>query len=284
MEQILYFFIYSFLGWVCECLYCGIPAGHFVNRGFLEGPYCPIYGCGALIVLYVLTPFANQWVLLFVAGMVLTSVLEYITSYVMEKLFHSKWWDYSQRRFNIHGRVCLRNSLMFGVMGIVVVRFVHPMIELFLQDIPLMVQTIIAVLLLALFVWDNVHTFHALLRENSDYRLLEDSLRKLMIQFRNATIFPLEEPLSQRINEILDQSDADEKLLQAIEGLQAQYQQRMNTFRHTKKRLANAFPRRLKQASQENITTFFKALEEHRKNFQQTIIERDDKKEQKNSK
>ena len=99
MDYILYFFIYSMLGWVCECLYCGIGAKRFVNRGFLEGPYCPIYGWGALFVLYALRPFRDHIVLLFLAGMVGTSVLEYVTSYVMEKLFHSKWWDYSQRRF-----------------------------------------------------------------------------------------------------------------------------------------------------------------------------------------
>ena len=115
---------------------------------------------------------------------------------------------------------------------------------------------------------DNIHTFHAILRENSDYRLFEDSLRELVAQFRSASIFPLEEPLSQRITQILDQSDADENLMAAIERLQAQYQQRMSAFRHTKKRLADAFPRRLKQARQENITAFFKALEEHRKAFQ----------------
>lgn len=268
MEHILYFFIYSFLGWLCECIYCGIPAGHFINRGFLEGPYCPIYGFGALIVLYVLAPFSDQWVLLFLAGMILTSILEYLTSYVMEKLFHSKWWDYSQRRFNIHGRVCLRNSLMFGVMGIVVVGFVHPVIIAFLNKIPFYLQSIFAILLSGLFIWDNIHTFHAILRENSDYRLFEDSLRELVTQFRSASIFPLEEPLSQRITQILDQSNADENLMAAIERLQAQYQQRMSAFRHTKKRLAEAFPRRLKQARQENITVFFKALEEHRKAFQ----------------
>ena len=87
MTQVLYFFIYSFLGWVCECIYCGIGARRFINRGFLEGPYCPIYGWGALIVLYALEPFKNNLVLLFFAGMILTSLLEYATSVVMEKCF-----------------------------------------------------------------------------------------------------------------------------------------------------------------------------------------------------
>ena len=140
MEHILYYFLYSCLGWVCECLYCGIPAGHFINRGFLAGPYCPIYGCGAVLVVYVLEPFQDHIVVLFLAGMILTSILEYVTSYLMEKLFHSKWWDYSNRRFNLHGRICLRNSLLFGVMGIVVVRIVHPFMASLLGRVPLVWQ------------------------------------------------------------------------------------------------------------------------------------------------
>ena len=104
--------------------------------------------------------------------------------------------------------------------------------------------------------------------ENKDYRMLEDSLRELGTQFRNAALFPLEEPLSQRIAAILEQTDADEKLMQSIERLREKYQKRLNSFRHTQKRLADAFPQRLKQARQENINAFFKALEEHRKAFQ----------------
>lgn len=268
MTQILYFFIYSFLGWVCECIYCGIGARRFINRGFLEGPYCPIYGWGALIVLYALEPFKNNLVLLFFAGMILTSLLEYATSVVMEKMFHSTWWDYSNRRFNLNGRICLRNSVMFGVMGVVVVRIIHPVIDSFLIKIPSTVQIITTILLMVVFLWDNIHTFHAILRENKDYRMVEDSLRELGTQFRNAALFPLEEPLSQRIAAILEQTDADEKLMQSIERLREKYQKRLNSFRHTQKRLADAFPQRLKQARQENINAFFKALEEHRKAFQ----------------
>ena len=111
IEWILYFFIYSFLGWVCECIYCGVPAKKFINRGFLAGPYCPIYGCGALAVIYTLTPFSDNVVILFGMGVIVTSALEYITSYMMEKLFHTKWWDYSKHPFNIHGRICLKNSV-----------------------------------------------------------------------------------------------------------------------------------------------------------------------------
>ena len=95
MELILYFFLYSFFGWLCECIYCSIPAHTFINRGFLAGPYCPIYGCGALAVLHILDPFGFSIPLMFVMGIVVTSALEYVTSWGMEVLFHTKWWDYS---------------------------------------------------------------------------------------------------------------------------------------------------------------------------------------------
>ena len=267
MEHILYFFLYSCLGWVCECLYCGIPAGHFINRGFLAGPYCPVYGCGAVLVVYVLEPFQDHIVVLFLAGMILTSILEYVTGYLMEKLFHSKWWDYSNRRFNLHGRICLRNSLLFGVMGIVVVRIVHPFMASLLGRVPLVWQGIIAVVMSGLFLWDCVHTIHAILRENKDYRMLEASVRELAATFRSVSLFPLEEPLSQRITQILEQSDADEKLLKSLENLRAQYEKRLSAFRRTRQRLAAAFPKRLKEARQENAAALFAALQSHRKVF-----------------
>lgn len=280
MDYILYFFIYSMLGWVCECLYCGIGAKRFVNRGFLEGPYCPIYGWGALFVLYALRPFRDHIVLLFLAGMVGTSVLEYVTSYVMEKLFHSKWWDYSQRRFNLHGRICLRNSVMFGVMALVVVQIAHPLIEGMVAHLPDYVRLIVTVVLSALFLYDNVHTIHALARENKDYRMLEDSLRELAASFRTLPLMSSQASLSQRISMLLEESDADEKLLAALERLHAQYEKRLSAFRHTKKRLAAAFPKRLKESPQERAAALFAAFEAHRKeNEQLRLRERGDEAE-----
>lgn len=98
----LYFIIYSILGWICEVIYCFVLDKKITNRGFLEGPYCPIYGTGGLIVVYFLLPVKNMPIAVFVLGMILASILEYITSFVMEKLFDTRWWDYSNNRFNIN--------------------------------------------------------------------------------------------------------------------------------------------------------------------------------------
>ena len=127
LQNILLFFIYSFLGWVCETVYCSIGGRRFVNRGFLNGPLCPVYGFGALIVVWAMQPFYKSVLLTFVAGVVLTSILEYITGWLLETLFHLKLWDYSERFLNINGRVCLKNSLMFGILAVVTVFYIHPL-------------------------------------------------------------------------------------------------------------------------------------------------------------
>lgn len=118
---------YSFLGWCGEMIYCSIGQRKLCEkRGFLNGPLCPIYGHGALLVLLALGNRWNTPAATFLVGMVLTSAVEYITSYAMEKLFHMRWWDYSKRRFNLGGRVCLLNSILFGLACLVLRYVVHP--------------------------------------------------------------------------------------------------------------------------------------------------------------
>ena len=108
------FFVYAFLGWCTEVGYAALRTGRFVNRGFLNGPVCPIYGFGMVIVLFTLEPLAENILLLFLGSVVLTSALEWITGLVLEKLFHQRWWDYSDEPFNVGGYICLRFSLMWG--------------------------------------------------------------------------------------------------------------------------------------------------------------------------
>ena len=132
----LLFLLYSVIGWACETVWCSVGSRKFVNRGFLNGPLCPIYGFGALAVLYLLRPFTENLFTVFLAGIVMTSFLEYVTGYLLERLFHLKLWDYSNRFCNINGRVCLRNSLLFGMMSVLLVWFIHPFLEGMLLKIP----------------------------------------------------------------------------------------------------------------------------------------------------
>ncbi|XOQ43335.1 MAG: ABC transporter permease [Clostridium sp.] len=132
----LLFMIYSFLGWLCESIYCSIPVRKFINRGFLTGPFCPIYGAGAILIVKILAPLKGQIVPLFFAGALLASLVEYGTGLLLETLFHTKYWDYSDHRFHLQGRVCLENSMMFGIMGIITVEYLQPFLLSLLLLIP----------------------------------------------------------------------------------------------------------------------------------------------------
>ncbi len=141
---IISFFIYSVIGYLCEVVYCSSIKKHFVNRGFLYGPYCPVYGVGALIVIYLLEPFKAHWYLVFIFGLILTSILEYLTSWLLERLFHMKLWDYSNHKININGRVCGLNSFLFGVMGVIAVYFIEPFASGVIDKIPAELRSLLA--------------------------------------------------------------------------------------------------------------------------------------------
>lgn len=180
--QVLYFTIYSFLGWVCESTYCSIGQKKLVNRGFLNGPFCPIYGFGALLVISILSPFVNNIPVLFIASIIVTSTLEYITSYVLEKIFHMSWWDYSTYKYNINGRVCLQNSLMFGLLSLFVMLVIHPAIDDFVASINTKVAFALSVLFATYFIVDTIITAGTILHLNERleklHELHEDLLEK----------------------------------------------------------------------------------------------------------
>ena len=121
---------YSLLGWIGEMVYCSLGQRKLCEkRGFLNGPLCPIYGHGALVVLLCLNGGCKNAFLTFFLGAILTSIVEYITSFIMEKLFHMRWWDYSRYRFHINGRVCLLNSTLFGIASVFLCHVANPPIE-----------------------------------------------------------------------------------------------------------------------------------------------------------
>ena len=140
MELLFYyfliFFIYSFLGWMIETINCSIMAKKkILNRGFLIGPYIPIYGTGALVMILFLTEYKKDPFVLFCMAVVYCSLIEYITSYLMEKLFLARWWDYTHEKFNLNGRICGLNSLLFGLCSIGVIYFIQPILILFIQSL-----------------------------------------------------------------------------------------------------------------------------------------------------
>ena len=135
-SYILLFFVSAILGWLMEVTCKLIQFHRFINRGFLIGPYCPIYGFGAVLVTALLSRYSASPVLVFIMAMVVCGTLEYLTSYLMEKLFHARWWDYSQKRFNLNGRVCADTLIPFGLLGLVMVYLVKPFLFGLFDRIP----------------------------------------------------------------------------------------------------------------------------------------------------
>lgn len=135
-ELFLIFLFWGIVGWLIEVVDMRIEAGEFQNRGFLHMPFCPMYGLGMAFASASLTGVKHSYLILFAFGVIFCSVLEYVVGGILEKLFHTKWWDYSHMRFNIKGRVCLRNAILFGFGSILVFRFVEPMVEKIIAGIP----------------------------------------------------------------------------------------------------------------------------------------------------
>ena len=125
VKLFLTFIIISFLGYLLEVFVCSYGSKKLVNRGFLFGPYCPIYGVGGVLVIWCLNRYYEDPIVVFIVGMFLTSSIEYYTSYVLEKVFHNRWWDYSSRKDNLNGRICLGNSIFFGFGSCLIIYLVY---------------------------------------------------------------------------------------------------------------------------------------------------------------
>lgn len=178
---ILYFFFYSAVGWLMESLACSGAQKRWINRGFLTGPMCPIYGTGAVALTVLLTPLRAHPLLVCILGMVITDIVELITGILMEKLFHTRWWDYSNRKYNIMGHICLRNTFYWGIATLGFLYLVHPFFALILGKIPPLAIKIIVVIILVIFVIDLIHAFLAA----ADFRKISDALQKLYDQFKS---------------------------------------------------------------------------------------------------
>ena len=169
----LYFFIYSFLGWCTEVAFAGFKEHRFVNRGFLNGPFCPIYGFGVASVIVFLTPYKEDLIVLYILSVVLVTVVEGITGWAMDKIFHNKWWDYSNMPLNIGGYVCLLFSLIWGVACVVIMKLIHPVIAKGVDWLPRPVGwTLIAVLGILLIV-DTCVTSSAIFKLNKKLEHME---------------------------------------------------------------------------------------------------------------
>lgn len=159
-QWILYFFSYSILGWVFESCYCSLKTKpmRWVNRGFLFGPLCPIYGLGLVAVIFIMQPFNHIGLAgEFFMAVLVCSVIEYFASLIMEKIYHVRWWSYERSKFNptLHGRISLMTSLGFGLGGLLVINLIHPSIKNLVLNLSFDTKIALAVSLTVIFLIDN---------------------------------------------------------------------------------------------------------------------------------
>ena len=204
----LWFIIYSFLGWTYESILCAITSHSLVNRGFLNGPLCPVYGFGALVVILAFwnEPDISFWNLFF-SSMVLTCTLEYFTSWALEKLFHAKWWDYSNYRFNLNGRICLLGGVVFGSFSVFLVKWLHPRVAAFVDGFsPVFIQWSALVLLITCSV-DCFVTVRHILTLNGRLAEIQAALDEYKAQNRRRA-----EALRASLQERLEEGIAAQRL------------------------------------------------------------------------
>ena len=174
------FIIYSFIGWIIDICDIYFKYKKMVNRGFMIGPYCPIYGVGVLLIIFLLKDYTNNFLVLFVLATVLCMILEYLTSYVMEKWFNARWWDYSDRKFNLNGRICLETTIPFGLGAMLVMYVVNPFLTNLLNKIPNNITIILGIVLMVIFLVDWIVSFSVITKINDiDWSKFKDDTEEV---------------------------------------------------------------------------------------------------------
>ena len=173
------FIIYAFLGWCSEVAFAAVNKGKFVNRGFLNGPVCPIYGVGMLIVVLCLWSLRDRPLLLFLGSALLTTALEFVTGFVLEKFFHDKWWDYSDMPFNIKGYVCLKFTVLWGLAASFIIGAVHRFVYMLIVKTPFVLGVILLAVFSAAFIADFIVTLTALVKLPKKLKAMAEAERAL---------------------------------------------------------------------------------------------------------
>lgn len=268
--SILYFFVYGFLGWCTEVIFAAFKQHRFVNRGFLNGPICPIYGVGVTLVIACLEAFQSNLLLLYISSVILVTVLEGVTGWAMDKLFHNKWWDYSKLPFNIGGYVCLLFSLIWGVACVFIVYFVHPLIHQVLSLIPHTAGiALIAILGIALLS-DMIVTTSAIVKFNQYLELLKhitDELHAISNQigaelYQNVMhVLDMQESSRQKLDDV--KLEVSEEIRMQIVELKTRAQNLGEKVPKPARRLLKAFPKLESKNYKAQLELFRQKLEQH---------------------
>lgn len=187
-QWLLFFVSYCFLGWIWESCYVSVKKGEWINRGFLRGPIVPIYGFGAVIVLWVTLPVVSNVFLVFLLGMLGATILEYLTGAAMERLFHVRYWDYSSHKYNLNGYICAECSLAWGIFSVFLVKVLHPLVENLVLQIPSVWADLITLLCVILFAADATRAFQSavdlkiLLEGIEEFQNLKEQIHRMEVE------------------------------------------------------------------------------------------------------
>ncbi len=244
LNLLIYFMFYSLVGWIYESIYISIEEKKLVNRGFLTGPFIPIYGLGGVLIILLFYGKDYPWYMIFAFSMVLTSVLEYLTSYVLEKVFQARWWDYSKDPFNLNGRIYLLGTVVFAAMATVTIKFFHPLVEKLINSIPDDTKMYAAIIFLIYFVIDFATTIAELIdlaNKLSEAAEAFNSFRaatgKKLNGLKTDIVDKIEESdfYTDKVKVLMDKFEESEFYTDRIKNF-------MNKGHYQAKRLAKAFP------------------------------------------
>ncbi len=234
-DILLNFFIYSFLGWCTEVAFAAVKQKKFVNRGFLNGPLCPIYGIGVTVVVAVLEPYMDHLLMLYLMSAFLVTALEYVTGALLEKIFHHKWWDYSEVPFNIKGYVCIPFSLIWGAACVMIVKFIHPALYRAVSFMPEYLGMVLLTFLCGLILADVYVTVTGILKLNR--RL--DKMEQIANELRHVS-----EQIGESIYQnMMDGMEKQEQIRAKAEELKQRYEEMLENLRGTERRILSAFPK-----------------------------------------
>ncbi len=273
-QWILLFFAYAFAGYLWEEIYVSLRQHKLVNRGFLHGPVLPIYGFGAIIILFTVLPVIDNWCLIFILGMCAATVLEYITGALLNKIFKMRYWDYSNDFANVRGYICLRASLAWGAFSLLLVNAIHPLMDRIVLDIPYDLDQTAAVLLICVFTvdcivsvqqaWDVRTLLISMAEENQEIQQLLERVE--LLKRRRDAIIAFSDLDQNGVPDILE--DMDIKLKEHIQKLKEKNAIRMDAL----KRVMRANP----SATNPNQRMLFQEIRSY---FE---LERKEKKDRKN--
>ena len=240
-KWVLYFFIYCFIGWIWETAYVSLKSGHFENRGFMNGPFLPIYGSGAIIMLFVSLPVKNSVILVFIFGSIAATLLELFTGMAMESLFHVRYWDYSYRKIQYKGHICLVSSIAWGFFSCLLVYFIHKPIEGLVLSIDEGIGQLIAIIVTICATADFATSFKTALELKNMLITAEDIKKQIEKLERRAEIVEVfiadsaekaSEDLREHISDIIEKiSGSKEEAKAELNRILAERNEKVSAFK-----------------------------------------------------